>query len=1093
MSGIDTSKKWTVLSQHPETEALFVQYLGISPLVARVLAARGITNLEEAYVFLTPNLARDAHDPEAIPGIVDVADRVERAIRDGERIAIFGDFDVDGMSSTALMTLALRRLGADVHPFIPRRFGEGYGISEEAVERVVDEAHPDLIVTVDTGIAAANEVEFVLDLGIDVCVTDHHEPADLVPRSVPVADPKLDPDCPSADLAGVGVAYKLIQVLAPRFGMPDLANEYLDLAALGTVSDMMTLTPENRAIVAAGIERMHSHPRPGLVALAACARTTVEQLEAENLPFSIVPRLNAAGRMGDTKVAFELLMTEDPAEAQRLAAELETINNERRAIEQELSDTVMELAAGLPEGTRSIVLAGPGWHEGVKGIVASRLVNRYHVPCLLFSISEDGVAHGSGRTSGTVDLFRAVEGCQDLCVRFGGHPGAVGVTLEEGNIDAFRDRLESIMQELPAEQFISKGEVAAYVTLQDLTLASVVSLDELKPFGQGNKKPLFAIRNVRLANRSRVGSGLEHLRFNVTDGRTAVPAIMFRTPDIEHAAAYEGPVDIVCEAAAEEWQGRVKIKLMVKDILYRDEEDAPAREQARTAPDPAREDLARMDEKTLTAALVSRMIGDHPLLKTQAAALERLSLGKNTLAVMATGRGKSLIFHVHAARMALLQNRASVFVYPLRALVGDQAFHLEQEFSALGLKIATLTGETPQAARDIIYRRLATGDLDVVLTTPEYLALHADALAASRRIGFVVVDESHHAAEGANGRSAYKDFPYVLRRLGNPVTLAVTATASSEAAVEITRLLGIDPHDVLVDNTARPNLSVVDLRDTADKDAELANIVRDGKKTVVYVNSRDKAVMLVRMLRHEIPEYAHEIAFYHAGLTRDERRSVENAFRSGRVRCIVSTSAFGEGVNLPDIEQVVLYHVPFGPVEFNQMSGRAGRDGKPAQVYLAFGRDDLALNERILSAFAPARDALVVLYKTLKSLDRAAREQGSQCICATDGQIAEAAKEFDADGTFDERVVGPGISIFEELGFLSVAGIKDMRRITMNAAPARMDLMQSARFREGLAARDEFEAFGNWLLNSSARELLERINKPIIPTFGSIVDRGGIS
>ena len=322
MGGLIGSKRWDVLSANGEAERRLVEALAISPLVARVLVARGYVEVEEARAFLSPSLESDWCDPLLIPGMREAADRLDQALADGETIAVFGDFDVDGMSATCLLTLGLRDLGGDAHPYIPNRFGEGYGLSDEALARVIEGCNPSLVVTVDNGIAAAREVEWLLEQGIDVVITDHHEPGDLVPQGVPVTDPKLWPECPSRELAGAGVALKLIDVLGHRHGQPDLWRRYTEVAMLGTISDMMLLQGENRALVADGIAHMRQTSRPGMVALAATAGVDITQITADSLPFSLVPRLNAAGRMGSTDVAFDLLYTNDPAEAAMLAARL---------------------------------------------------------------------------------------------------------------------------------------------------------------------------------------------------------------------------------------------------------------------------------------------------------------------------------------------------------------------------------------------------------------------------------------------------------------------------------------------------------------------------------------------------------------------------------------------------------------------------------------------------------------------------------------------------------------------------------------------------------------------------------------------------
>ena len=1221
MSGLMDSTRWDVLQPDVQAEESLVNSYGISHLAARVMAARGIASPADADVFLHPVLERDWLEPALIPGLMAVADRVERAIRTGEEIAVFGDFDVDGMTSTALLTLALRHLGAKAHPFIPNRFGEGYGLSVAALERVFENCTPSLVVTVDNGIAAKEEVAWIVSQGIDCVVTDHHEPSDLVPEAVPVCDPKLDPACESRELAGAGVALKLVCELGRRFGEDDLWRGFTDIAALGTVSDMMLLVGENRSLVADGIRKMRTSARPGIIALATAADVDLTQITSDELPFSLVPRLNAAGRMGETDVAFDLLMADDSVQATALAARLETINTERRDIEAKLTEEAMAKAEATFHGGHVIVVSGEGWHEGVKGIVASRLVNRFHVPVILFTVA-DGLAKGSGRSVGSVDLFHAVEQAADLTVRFGGHAGAVGVTVEDSMVDAFRERMEQILGELSPAEFESKGEVAAIADLDELSMEAIDSLEVLQPFGQGNKKPLIASCGVLMRNRTGVGAEGDHLRFNASNGTTSVPAIMFRTPDIERALAWDGAVDLVYEPVVETWQGRSKAKLMVKDILYResdapstqapgivddlfenaneilarddyasiaeadsfvtkavgvtfegrqdvvsqlqagdelllerdyendydpnavailrengdqlgyirrqiaahiaplmdegvgysarvldvtggeddrsfgvniqvdrekdDAEEAEAQERLQAARQ-RRAELAQLSYEELTDTLRTSLIGNNSLLPAQARALEKLAAHKSCLCVMATGRGKSLIFHIHAAREAILHNSASVFVYPLRALVADQSFHLSQAFEELGLSVRVLTGESSADERDAIFAAIADGSCDLVLTTPEFLTIHSRRFADAGRIGFVVVDEAHHAGTAKSGnRSSYLSMPEVAERLGHPTCLAVTATANDETAAEICRLMGIAQEDVVVDESVRDNLELVDARDLRDRDARLVSIVSSGEKCVIYVNSRDQSVMIARNLRKALPDLGPMISFYNASLSREERNRVEDAFRAGELCCIVSTSAFGEGVNLPDIRNVVLYHMPFGSVEFNQMSGRAGRDGRRARIHLLFGPRDARINERIIASGAPARNELVTLYKTLKSL-AASSEEDEGSIARTNAEIAASAIAVDAKTTLDEHAVSSGVGVFRELGFLTTSGFSSARRIRMVDSPDRMQLESSVRYQEGMRIREEFDDFREWALSASANEMLARLNRPITPAFGEHV------
>lgn len=1104
MASLSTTHRWCIAPNNPELEERLASALGVAPLVARIMVAHGIGGAEEGRLFLTPSLERDWADPLIIPGMAEVAARVERAVRDGEVIAVFGDFDVDGITSTCLLTEALRQLGACVHPFIPHRFEEGYGLTAQALDRVVEACEPSLVITVDNGIAARDEVVALAGRGIDIVVTDHHEPSDLVPVGIPVTDPKMVDESPSRELAGAGVALKLVQILGERLGQPQLWRSYTEVAALGTVSDMMCLTPENRALVADGIAHMRATARPGYIALAAVTRTDLSTITADALSFSLIPRLNAAGRMADPTLALDLLLARDAVEAGRLAAALEEINQQRRAIEAELTGQAEELAERTYDGGRAIVVGGEGWHEGVKGIVASRLVNRYHVPALLFSI-EDGVARGSGRSVGSVNLFEAVEKCSDLLIRFGGHAGAVGVTCAVENLDALRDRLNAVLADLPAEDFEDRGEIAATVGLDELDIETIRQIGMLEPFGQGNRVPLLAARGVTMCDRAVVGKTGDHMRFIATDGAASVPAIMFRAPEVEQLVNCDTVVDLVFEAVAECWQGRVKPKLMVKDILCRScEEPVSADEvlvrvgeragEGDRASKPAcvrpcaipvdadrRAALARLPYEQLTRSLIHTFIGPAEPHRAQMEALDALKERRGVLAVMGTGRGKSLIFHVHAVRDAILNGSASIFVYPLRALVTDQAYHLQETLASLGVRVGVLTGDTPTAARDRAFSLLGGGKLDIVLTTPEFLSIHRARFAASRRIGFVVVDEAHHVAGAKGGdRTAYLDMPQILHDLLDPTVLAVTATASAEVAAEICRLLPVDAQ--VVDAAVRENLELDDGRDLSSRENRLVSIVATGQKSVVYVNSRDQAQALCRTLRRRVPELGARIAFYHAGLTRPERASVEAAFRDGELACIVSTSAFGEGVNIPDIRHVVLYHMPFGDIEFNQMSGRAGRDGAPASIHLLYSGRDARINERLLDAAAPDRRELVTLYRALQTMWR--RHRGGAPtgpLPASDLDIAQMCLAVDARTPVDERAVPSGLAIFEELGFARVAGDDDARAIEMVENPGHVDLNRSILYLEGLHARREFSAFRDWALSASAHDMLTRINRPITP------------
>ncbi|TLM76780.1 MAG: ATP-dependent DNA helicase RecQ [Actinobacteria bacterium] len=467
----------------------------------------------------------------------------------------------------------------------------------------------------------------------------------------------------------------------------------------------------------------------------------------------------------------------------------------------------------------------------------------------------------------------------------------------------------------------------------------------------------------------------------------------------------------------------------------------------------------------------------HP---AQRESLDALAAGEDVLTVMATGRGKSLIFHLHAARTALVEGRASVFVYPLRALVSDQAFHLVGAFAALGLAVATVTGESSATARDEAFAGLTDGAVHVILTTPEFLCHHAARFAGTGRVGFVVVDEAHHVGMARAGhRPAYARLGEALDTLGRPRVLAVTATASDEVAAAIRDALGVSR--VVCDPTVRDNLGLADRRGSLasakEKDAYLVKLAAEGGKAIVYVNSRDQSVRVARALRDRVPGLRHRAAFYNGGLSRPARLAVERAFRAGEIDVVVATSAFGEGVNIPDVRHVALYHLPFNDVEFNQMCGRAGRDGASASVHLLFGEPDGRINDLILEAGAPERDDLAALYLVLKDAHAAAGE----AFEATNAELAERVKARRPKTRLSERGVSAGIGVFRELGLVTGEGYGAYRRLAVVPEAERVDLGSSVRYAEGRDEIEQFAEFRTWVLTASADVLLARFNRPILP------------
>ena len=556
--------KWNISSSRPEAAARLMQG-GIPPLCALVLSARGCLTPEDASRLLRQDEGM-LHDPFLLRDMEPGVERIRLALRRGEHICIFGDYDVDGITSTCLLTAFLRSLGGSVTPYVPNRLTEGYSLNPEALEQL-HKAGVSLIVTVDCGITNMEETLYARSLGMDVIITDHHECKQTLPDAVAVINPHR-PDCtyPFPPLAGVGVALKLALALTAPEQREQVLLEYSDFAAVGTIADVMELRGENRAIVSMGLSRLNRSPRPGFAALLREIGWDRKSVNASAVSFSLAPRINAAGRMGSPGLAVELLLTQEPAEAGLFARQLCALNRDRQTVEGEIFDNCEDYLTRNPGETQgAVVLAGTGWHQGVVGIVASRLAEHYHVPTFMICL-EEGMGKGSCRSWGGFNLFHALEECSDLLVGFGGHDLAAGFTIREAQIPAFRSRISALASrwrgEHPAESALNID-----VLLPDagaLTMEQIQALELLEPHGAGNPTPLFALESVTVTGFSRVGGG-KHTRLQLQKNGMAFDAIFFGATPRDAQLVCGGQLDIAFYPQINEFRGRRTIQLQLSD------------------------------------------------------------------------------------------------------------------------------------------------------------------------------------------------------------------------------------------------------------------------------------------------------------------------------------------------------------------------------------------------------------------------------------------------------------------------------------------------------------------------------------------------
>ena len=571
-----TAKRW-VFPKEEASDALVYAYetlLNISPLVARVMINRGITDAGLAKKFIDRDVD-SLYSPFLIKDMDKAVERIKRAVNNNEKITIYGDYDVDGITSTAIMVSFLRKMGAQVDAYIPDRQNEGYGVNKEAVEKII-KTGTKLIITVDTGITAGEEVHFASSYGIDVIVTDHHECKSSIPDAVAVINPKRS-DCsyPFKDLAGVGVAFKLICALS---GKEDKAilKEYADIIALGTIADVVNLVDENRVIAGAGLEKLKNDPNLGLKEVMRTIGSTPKWNDSAVVSYSIAPRINAAGRMSSAMSAVNLLLTKDVEKARELAEKLDRENRERQEKESVIFQEAEEMLKDKKYNDKKVlVLAKRGWHHGIIGVVASRICDKYQKSCILISI-EDDCCKSSGRSMGGINLFESLSECADILQNFGGHAYAAGLSIKEENIAELERRLNEYAERTLPKVVNRDLFIDAKIEISDITLSSIKYTEVLGPYGAGNKMPTFAIFNVKILD-VRPLSGGKHCRLLVEkDGKT-LEVIAFGHGKIATDYFKGDIVDIAGEMNINIYNSQARVQLILEDIKLSGE-SVPTRE-----------------------------------------------------------------------------------------------------------------------------------------------------------------------------------------------------------------------------------------------------------------------------------------------------------------------------------------------------------------------------------------------------------------------------------------------------------------------------------------------------------------------------------
>lgn len=559
-------RKWEVRPLDKERAAAFAQTYGVPFFLAMLMNIRGLDDAAHLREFLGEG--EPLSDPFLLKDMDKAAARITRAVDNMEKIAVYGDYDADGVTSTAMLYSYLETRGADVIFYIPQREGEGYGMNIGAVEYLKEQG-VSLIVTVDNGISSVQEVARANELGIDVVVTDHHRPQEILPDAVAVVDAyRPDDTSPYKHFSGVGIAFKLLMALEDGAGdVEDLLEAYSDLAAIGTIGDIVPLTGENRTLIRAGLERLSQSDRPGVQALLENAGVAGKALTSTNVAFTLVPRINATGRMGAPERAVRLLISGYEEEAEVLSEEICADNEERRRVEAEIAEAAFaDIEAKGYMKDRVVVVDGENWHHGVIGIVASRVTERCGKPCMIISRGETE-AKGSGRSIEGFSLFEAICACGDLLIKFGGHPMAAGITLKPENIEAFRKRINQYAAEHFPQMPTQTVTLDCKLNPAALSVSMAQSLTQLEPFGNGNPQPVFGLFNMELSNVTPVGGG-GHLRLTLEKNGAVITAMRFNTKPEELPYHIGDKIDLAVQLEAREFRGQPSLTVIVRDMKF---------------------------------------------------------------------------------------------------------------------------------------------------------------------------------------------------------------------------------------------------------------------------------------------------------------------------------------------------------------------------------------------------------------------------------------------------------------------------------------------------------------------------------------------
>lgn len=559
------NKEWKIYEvDEKKVEEISNKY-NLNKLISTILANRNITTEEEIRLFLSPT-RKDFHNPFLMTDMEKSVERIIKAIENKEKVTIYGDYDVDGITSITVLKSFLKDRGLETSQYIPNRLNEGYGLNNNAIEKIKQQGC-DLMITVDCGISAINEIDYANSIGIETIITDHHEPGNEIPKAFAVIDNKRkDSKYPFRELAGVGVVFKLIQAIGIKLGLKEEEYlKYLDIVCVGTISDIVPLVDENRVIAKLGLMLIRQTRNIGLKSIIDTSGYT--KIDSNSISFGIAPRINACGRMGKAEDALELFLSKNYNEVSELAKKLNDYNKLRQDTEKEIyENAIKQIEQNKLDKNNSIIVGGHNWHHGVIGIVSSKITEMYFKPSILLSFEEDGIGTGSGRSIPGFDLHEALTKCLDSVEKFGGHSMAVGLTVKKEKFEEFKKEFEQIATNSNVSEIIPVINIDAKIDFSAINKDMVESLKQLEPFGEGNKMPVFVFKNLKIDSIRALSEG-KHLKLTLKEGNTVVNAIGFNIGNLADEYRIGDKIDVVGVLEVNNFNGLESLQINIKDIM----------------------------------------------------------------------------------------------------------------------------------------------------------------------------------------------------------------------------------------------------------------------------------------------------------------------------------------------------------------------------------------------------------------------------------------------------------------------------------------------------------------------------------------------